>query len=111
MWQKLSLVWKIPEVRNKILFVLGMLVAFRAAAHIPVPGVNIDALNSFFQSNQFLGLLNAFSGGGYDTFSVVMLGVGPYITASIIFQLLGMIIPSLKKFRSAVKNQRKKEMK
>lgn len=99
MWQKLSLVWKIPEVRNKILFVLGMLVAFRAAAHIPVPGVNIDALNSFFQSNQFLGLLNAFSGGGYDTFSVVMLGVGPYITASIIFQLLGMIIPSLEKLQ------------
>lgn len=99
MWQKLTLVWKIPEVRNKILFVLGMLFVFRAAAHIPVPGVNVEALNSFFQSNQFLGLLNVFSGGGYDTFSVVMLGVGPYITASIIFQLLTMIVPALEKLQ------------
>lgn len=99
MWQKLSLVWKIPEVRNKILFVLGMLFIFRAAAHLPVPGVNIAALNNFFKSNQFLGLLNVFSGGGYDTFSVVMLGVGPYITSSIIFQLLTMIIPSLERLQ------------
>lgn len=99
MWQKLSLVWKIPEVRNKILFVLGILFIFRLAAHIPVPGVNLAALQNFFRSNQFLGLLNVFSGGGYDTFSVIMLGVGPYITASIIFQLLGMIIPSLEKLQ------------
>lgn len=99
MWQKLSLVWKIPEVRNKILFVLAMLFVFRAAAHIPVPGVNVEALKNFFQSNQLLGLLNVFSGGGYDTFSVVMLGVGPYITASIIFQLLTMIVPALEKIQ------------
>lgn len=99
MWQKISLVWKISEVRNKILFVLALLLVFRAAAHIPVPGVNVEALNNFFQSNQLLGLLNVFSGGGYDTFSVVMLGVGPYITASIIFQLLTMIIPALEKIQ------------
>lgn len=99
MWQKLALVWKITEVRNKILFVLGLLLVFRAAAVIPVPGVNVEALKNFFASNQFLGLLNVFSGGGYDTFSVVMLGVGPYITSSIIFQLLTMIIPSLEKLQ------------
>lgn len=99
MWQKLALVWKIPDVRNKILFVLGILFIFRIVAHIPVPGVNLTALQNFFQSNQFLGLLNVFSGGGYDTFSIIMLGVGPYITASIIFQLLGMIIPSLEKLQ------------
>ena len=99
MWQKLSLVWKIPEVRNKILFVIGLLVIFRLAAHVPVPGVNVEALRNFFASNQFLGLLNVFSGGGYDTFSVVMLGVGPYITASIISQLLTMIIPALEKLQ------------
>ncbi len=99
MWNKLSLVWKIPEVRNKILFVLGLLFVFRVAAHVPIPGVNIEALNNFFRSNQFLGLLNVFSGGGYDTFSVVMLGVGPYITSSIIFQLLTMIIPSLERLQ------------
>ncbi|MBI5466588.1 MAG: preprotein translocase subunit SecY [Candidatus Kerfeldbacteria bacterium] len=99
MWQKLSLVWKIPDVRNKILFVLGILFIFRVAAHIPVPGVNLTALKNFFESNQFLGLLNVFSGGGYDTFSVIMLGVGPYITASIIFQLLTMIVPALEKLQ------------
>jgi preprotein translocase subunit SecY len=99
MWQKLTLVWKIPEVRNKILFVLGILLIFRASAHVPVPGVNIEALKNFFAQNQFLGLLNVFSGGGYDTFSVVMLGVGPYITASIIFQLLTMIVPSLERLQ------------
>lgn len=99
MWQKLALVWKITEVRNKILYVLGLLFLFRVAAHIPIPGVNLTALNNFFESNQFLGLLNTFSGGGYDTFSVVMLGVGPYITASIIFQLLTMIVPSIERLQ------------
>ncbi|MBI2984350.1 MAG: preprotein translocase subunit SecY [Candidatus Kerfeldbacteria bacterium] len=97
MWEKLLLVWKIKEVRNKILYVLALLVIFRLAAHLPIPGVNLPALRSFFQSNQFLGLLNIFSGGGFETFSVVMLGVGPYITASIIFQLLTMIIPALER--------------
>lgn len=97
MWQKLSLVWKIPEVRNKILYVLALLFIFRLAAHIPIPGVNLVALRNFFETNQFLGLLNVFSGGSYDTFSVVMLAVGPYITASIIFQLLTMIVPALEK--------------
>lgn len=99
MWEKISLVWKIKEVRTKILFVLLMLLIFRVTAHIPVPGVNLEALRSLFEGNQFLGLLNVFSGGSYDTFSVVMLGVGPYITASIIFQLLTMIIPALEKIQ------------
>jgi len=97
--EKLLLVWKIKEVRNKILFVMGLLMIFRLVAHIPIPGVNITALQNFFQSNQFLGLLNVFSGGGYDTFSLVMLGVGPYITASIIFQLLTMIVPALERLQ------------
>ncbi len=99
MWQKLALVWKIREVRNKILYVLALLFIFRLAAHVPIPGVNITALQNFFRTNQFLGLLNVFSGGSYDTFSVVMLAVGPYITASIIFQLLTMIVPALEKLQ------------
>ncbi len=82
-------------MRNKILFVFSMLVVFRLAAHIPIPGVNIDNLREFFGSNQVLGLLNLFSGGGMQNFSIVMMGVAPYITASIIFQLLAMIIPKL----------------
>lgn len=99
MWDKLALVWKIREVRVKILTILALLIVFRFAAHIPIPGVDLTALGDFFRTNQLFGLLNVFSAGGYDTFSIVMLGVGPYITASIIFQLLGMIIPSLEKLQ------------
>ncbi|MFA5075798.1 MAG: preprotein translocase subunit SecY [Patescibacteria group bacterium] len=95
MWSKLVQIWKIKDLRNKILFVLVMLAIFRLAAHIPVPNVNVDALKSLFRSNQFLGLINIFSGGSMENFSVVALGVAPYITASIIFQLLIMIVPSL----------------
>ncbi|MFH0828620.1 MAG: preprotein translocase subunit SecY [Candidatus Kerfeldbacteria bacterium] len=83
----------------KVLFVLVMLFIFRVVAHIPIPGVDIVALRNFFNSNQLFGLLNVFSGGGYDSFSLVMLGVGPYITSSIIFQLLTMIIPALERLQ------------
>ena len=95
MWAKLSLLWKQHDLRTSILKVLGILVVFRLAAHIPIPGVDIANLRSFFQSNQLLGLMNVFSGGTLNNFSVVSLGVGPYITASIILQLLAMIVPAL----------------
>jgi len=95
MWDKISKIWRDKELRNKILFVLGLLAIFRIAAHIPIPGINAQNLQNFFNSNQFLGLVNIFSGGALASFSVVALGVGPYITASIIFQLLGMIVPKL----------------
>lgn len=78
-----------------LLYVLGMLVLFRIVAHIPIPGIDAGALSQFFQSNQILGLLNIFSGGSIERFSVAALGVSPYITSSIIFQLLAMIIPRL----------------
>lgn len=93
--EKVAQIWKIKDLRKSILIVLGLLVVFRLVAHIPIPGVNAVALRNFFSSNQLLGLLNIFSGGGLANFSIVMLGVGPYITASIIFQLLVMIIPAL----------------
>ena len=95
MIEKILQVFKIKELRDKILFVFGILVVFRLAANIPVPGVNLDQLRNFFENNQFFGLLNMFSGGGLRNISIVMLGVGPYITASIIMQLLTMIIPRL----------------
>jgi len=95
MWDKIIQIFKIKDLRNSILFVLAMLVIFRVAAHIPVPGVNIANLKEFFASNQILGLINIFSGGGMENFSIVAMGVAPYITASIIFQLLVMIIPKL----------------
>lgn len=93
MWHIIQHIWSIQDVRKKILFVLGMLVIFRFAAHVPIPGVNAAALGQILAANQILGLLNVFSGGTLENFSVVMLGVGPYITASIIFQLLTMVIP------------------
>jgi len=99
MASKLKQILKIKDVRNSILFVLGMLVVFRFAAHIPVPGIDASSLVDFFQSNQFLGLLNVFSGGTLENFSIVALGVAPYITSSIIFQLLTMIVPRLEEMQ------------
>ncbi|TKJ29591.1 MAG: preprotein translocase subunit SecY [Chloroflexi bacterium B3_Chlor] len=87
--------FKLPDLRRKILFTLAMLVVYRFAAHIPVPGVNADALRQLFESNQLLGLLDMFSGGAMSSFSVVAMGVYPYITASIIMQLLVPLIPPL----------------
>lgn len=75
--------------------VLLLLLATRVLVHIPIPGINVSGLRAFFESNQFLNLLNIFSGGGLTNFSIAMLGVGPYITASIIMQLLVMVVPSL----------------
>lgn len=83
-------------MRKQVLFVLGTLAVFRILSVIPIPGVDQGALAQFLDSNQFFGLLNIFSGGGLSTLSIVMLGVGPYITASIIMQLLTMMSPKLK---------------
>ena len=96
MLEKMLLVFKLSDLRKKILFVLGILVVFRFVAAIPVPGVDPLRLKEFLAGNQFFGLLNVFSGGVLENLSVIMLGVGPYITASIIMQLLTMIFPSLK---------------
>jgi preprotein translocase subunit SecY len=83
-------------LRKRILFVIGVLVITRFLAVIPIPEVNAEALKSLLQGNQFLGLLNILSGGGIASFSIVMLGVGPYITASIIMQLSTVLSPRLK---------------
>ena len=95
MFAKLIQIWKARDIRKRILFVLAMLLVFRIAAHIPLPGIDASALGDFFSSNQLFGLLNLFSGGGLENFSIVMMGVGPYITASIIIQLLTMIVPKM----------------
>lgn len=96
MLEPLIRAFKLPDLRNKIFFVLAMLLAFRFVAAIPVPGADALRLKSFLAGNQFFGLLNIFSGGVLQNLSVVMLGVGPYITGSIIMQLLTMIFPALK---------------
>lgn len=94
--QKLKFIFKDKDLRKKILFVFLILVIFRIGAALPIPGIDAARLESFLKGNQFFGLLNLFSGGALANLSVVMLGVGPYITASIIMQLLTMLFPKLK---------------
>ena len=93
---KIKLALTDKDLRKRILFILFMLLIFRLGANIPIPGVDTARLVSFLEGNQFFGLLNIFSGGGLSNLSIFMLGVGPYITATIIMQLLSMIFPQIK---------------
>ncbi len=93
---KLKLLFTDKTLRNRILFIFAAMVIFRLLSAIPIPGVDAAKLQSFLNNNQFLGVLNIFSGGGLSTLSILMLGVGPYITSSIIMQLLTIMSPKLK---------------
>ncbi len=93
---KLNLIIKDKNLRARIIYLLGFLVLFRVLAAIPIPGVDAQKLTEFFSNNQFFGLMNIFSGGGLSSLSIIMLGVGPYITASIIMQLMTMMSEKLK---------------
>ncbi len=97
MSNKIVSIFKAKDLRNKILFVLGVFLVFRIMANIPVPGIDILRIKEFFARNEAFGLLNLFTGGALDRVSIVMLGLGPYITATIIFQLLTMIFPQFEK--------------
>lgn len=99
MWNKVILIVKDPDLRRKFLYVLGFLAVFRLISSVPIPGIDAEKLRQFFEANQFFGLLNLFSGGALGNLSIMMLGVGPYITASIIMQLLGMIFPRFKELQ------------
>jgi preprotein translocase subunit SecY len=92
---RISQIWKVKELRNKIIIVTLLLLVTRILAHIPIPFIDLSSLRSILSSNQLFGLFNIFAGGGLKNFSVAMLGVGPYVTASIIIQLLTIIIPKL----------------
>ena len=88
--------FSLPDLRKKLLFTLAMLVVFRFVAHVPLPGVDLAALRDLFANNQLLGMLDMFSGGAMKNFSIAAMGVYPYITASIIMQLLVPVIPALR---------------
>jgi len=90
---KFKNIFAVKELRDKIFFIFFVLIVFRLAANIPLPGVSVERLQELFESNQLLGMLNMFSGGGLSNISIVLLGVGPYITSSIIMQLMTMIVP------------------
>lgn len=95
-FHKLKIIFSDSALRNRILFLIGAIAAFRFLAAIPVPGVNRGAIDQFFAGNQYFGLLNIFSGGGFSNISLVLLGVGPYITAAIIMQLGTVLFPKVK---------------
>lgn len=95
-FQKVSFIVSDENLRQKLSFLLGGLVLFTILRAIPIPGVDAEGLSTFLESQQFFGLLDIFSGGGLSNFSIVMLGVGPFITASIIMQLMTVVSPKLK---------------
>ncbi len=96
MFETLATAWRIKELRERILFTLSMFVVFRAGSAIPVPGVEAARLAKFFQEDTIFGFLNIIGGGSLEKFTIFALGIMPYITASIIMQLLTMVIPRLK---------------
>ncbi len=103
-------VFNIPELRNRILFTLGMLAVYRIGAHIPTPGINSEALSEFLQKQggALLGFLDIFSGGALSRLTIFALGIMPYISASIILQLLTVVIPHLTKLAKEGERGRKK---
>jgi preprotein translocase subunit SecY len=101
-------IWQYKDLRNKIIVAVSLLAVTRILAHIPLPGVELDRLRVFFEQNQVFGFLNMFSGGTMTSFSVILMGVGPYITSSIVFQLLGMIFPKFEQLQKEGDAGRKK---
>ncbi len=91
-----SNLWRAEDLRRRVIITLGLLMLFRLAANVPLPDVDLDRIRTLLSSNQFLGILNVFAGNTLSNLSIAMLGVGPYITATIIMQLLTMIYPRLK---------------
>jgi len=98
-FEALANAFKIPDLRNRILFTLGMLAIYRLGGHIPTPGIDAERLEEFFQQNQgtLLGFIDLFSGGMFRRLTVFALGIMPYITASIILQLMTIVVPTLEK--------------
>ncbi len=110
MWEKVSSLFKVPELRKRILFTLGAIIVFRLGTHITVPGVNADALRQIFNTGGggIFDFLNMFTGGALQRFSLFALGVTPYINASIIFSLLTSVVPKLKELQQQGREGRRK---
>jgi preprotein translocase subunit SecY len=110
MWEKFANVFRVPDLRKRIMFTLALLAVYRLGGHIPTPGVNADKLQQFFAANQgsFLGFIDLFSGGQLRRLTIFALGIMPYITASIILQLLGVVYEPLAKLQKEGELGRKK---
>src|SRR5438067_852884 len=100
-FEAIANVFRIPDLRRRILFTLSMLAIYRLGGHIPTPGIDANRLSEFFQQNQgsLLGFIDLFSGGSFRRLTVFALGIMPYITASIILQLLTVVVPTLEKLQ------------
>lgn len=98
MFAALANIFKIAELRQKVIFTLAMFIVFRAGTHIPVPGVNAQVIEQLFRSGNLLGLLDMFSGGALSKFSIFAMSITPYINASIILQLLKVVVPTLEQW-------------
>jgi len=108
MLETLLNVWKISELRKKIFFTLAMIVVYRLGAHIPVPGVDNAALEQLFRQGGILGFMDLFSGGAMSRFSIFALGINPYIIASVVLQLLTVVIPKLEQLAREGEEGRRK---
>src|ERR1700709_2616264 len=110
MFEKLAHIFRVPDLRKRILFTLGLLAVYRLGGHIPTPGVNADKLQQYFEANRgsFLGLADMFTGGTLRRLTIFALGIMPYITASIILQLLTVVYEPLAKLQKEGELGRKK---
>ncbi|NLI43746.1 MAG: preprotein translocase subunit SecY, partial [Synergistaceae bacterium] len=108
MFSALRDVFRLPDLKSKILFVLGILFVFRLGAHIPTPGVDAKAMASLFEQGGVLGLFDLFAGGALRRFSIFALGVTPYINASIVMQLLAVVVPAIEKMQKEGEEGRRK---
>lgn len=101
-------IWNSKDLRNKILFTIGIVIIFRLLAQISIPGANTESLKVIFQQNQLLGMFSMLTGGSAENFSIILMGLSPYINASIILQLLTVIVPSLESLSKEGEQGRKK---
>ncbi|MDO9069686.1 MAG: preprotein translocase subunit SecY, partial [Deltaproteobacteria bacterium] len=110
MFEAFQNIFKIPELKRRVLFSLGMLAVYRVGCHIPTPGIDRIALAHFFKQAQgtLLGLFDMFSGGALERLTVFALGIMPYISSSIIFQLLTVVVPAIEKLSKEGEAGRKK---
>ena len=107
----LANIFRITELRQKVVFTLAMFIVFRAGTHIPVPGVNASVIEQLFQSGNLFGLLDMFSGGALSKFSIFAMSITPYINASIILQLLKVVVPTLEQWSKEGEEGYKKNVK
>ena len=111
MFSALANIYKIPELRQKVIFTLVMFAVFRLGTHIPVPGVDPSAIEQLFATGNLFGLLDLFSGGAFSKFSIFAMSITPYINASIIMQLLTVVIPTLEQWSKEGQEGHKKTTK